>query len=167
MLALNDEYLHAVGSSRRLLAGVIGLSGPYDFKPEDAEDLNEIFGSRVQHPETQPVHFVDDQSPPLLLLQGLRDHTVDPGSTRSLAEKVTALGRPVTSVYYPRVAHISMIGTLAVPLRFVSRSLKDIREFVDRLSNQRVPAAEQPEAVNEIPAAEAQPISPHHRRSDG
>src|SRR5690625_2083547 len=58
MLALNDEYLHAVGSSRRLLAGVIGLSGPYDFKPEDAEDLNEIFGSRVQPPETHPVPVV-------------------------------------------------------------------------------------------------------------
>lgn len=166
MLAVNPEYLQAVGGSRNWLAGMIGMSGPYDFRPEEAEDLNDIFGSRDQHPETQPVHFADGNSPPLLLMQGLRDRTVDPGSTRSLAEKVAAAGGEARSAYYPRVAHITMVGTLANPLRFISRTRRDIRAFIDQYASQPAATAEAPAESNEATLLDTQPAQPQDPNMD-
>ena len=40
------------------IAGVIGLSGPYDFLPLREADVQDMFGPPPIYPESQPIHFV-------------------------------------------------------------------------------------------------------------
>ncbi|WP_336080049.1 alpha/beta hydrolase [Thalassospira sp. CH_XMU1448-2] len=81
----DPTYLENVGLDENHIAGVIGLSGPYDFYPYDVEATQKAFG---QTPATvsQPVEMNLAKMPPLLLITGNRDHTVFPRNSRKLAE---------------------------------------------------------------------------------
>ena len=56
LLTLDRRYLVAAGASADDLRGVIGLSGPYDFKVDSAL-LRSVFGSAPDIQQTQPVYF--------------------------------------------------------------------------------------------------------------
>jgi len=142
MLALNGEFLKAVGGSREWLAGMIGLAGPYDFLPLEAEDLKDMFGPPSRYAETQPINHVDGLAPPLLLLQGLQDRTVFPKNARNLEKAVRSRGGSVKAVYYRRKDHINLIAALAAPLRFTGTVLTDIADFVRLHADDHVARAE-------------------------
>ncbi len=82
LIGTDARYLAAVDARPQQLAGVIGLSGPYDFVISGK--LEEIFGPRSQWPEAMAVRFVDGDEPPFLLIHGDRDRTVDVGNSRKL-----------------------------------------------------------------------------------
>lgn len=93
-------------------AGFIGLAGPYDFLPLEADDLKQMFGPPAQRERTQPVNLVSPDAPPMLLVHGLRDDTVKPVNSRSLAASARAAGVPVTE-HYPRwFGHGSLLTSL-------------------------------------------------------
>lgn len=133
MLATNAEYLRAVGGSVDWLAGMIGLAGPYDFLPISAADLQEIFAPESQWPRTQPVHFVNGNEPPMLLLHGGADHTVEPRNSKSLARLVRQAGGRAEVIIYPGVSHIGLIAKLAAPLRWTGSQLADIATFINTI----------------------------------
>lgn len=137
MLALDPQYLKAVGGSRDWLAGMVGLSGPYDFLPLTDDDLKDMFGPPERYPQSQPINFVDGQNPPLLLLHGRTDTTVKLGNTVNLSEKVRAKGGPVETIIYPVMGHIRMVASLAAPLRWTSSVLDDVSEFIHKQSAER------------------------------
>ena len=95
MLATDAQFLQAVGMRPRDLAGVVGLSGPYDFLPLTDPDLQEVFAPPERWAQSQPVNFVDGDEPPFLLFQGTADKTVQPNNSVSLAAKLRAAGEPV------------------------------------------------------------------------
>ena len=72
MLAVDQRYLAAVGTSRDRLAGAIGLAGPYDFLPMTGPEVRAVFAPADDGPTTQPINYVDGHAPPLLLLAGRR-----------------------------------------------------------------------------------------------
>lgn len=82
LLGTDARHLAAVDLKPKDLAGVIGLSGPYDFVISGK--LEEIFGPRSQWPEAMAVRFVDGDEPPFLLIHGDGDRTVDVGNSRKL-----------------------------------------------------------------------------------
>ena len=82
LLGTDARYLAAVDLKPKDLAGVIGLSGPYDFVIDGK--LEEIFGPRSQWPDAMAVRFVDGDEPPFLLIHGDGDRTVDVGNSRKL-----------------------------------------------------------------------------------
>ena len=43
---------------RRAIAGVIGLSGPYDFLPLEEADVQDMFGPPERYPKSQPINYV-------------------------------------------------------------------------------------------------------------
>jgi pimeloyl-ACP methyl ester carboxylesterase len=49
MLASNPEYLSETGADQSILAGAIGIAGPYDFLPITNETRIEIFGGPRSH----------------------------------------------------------------------------------------------------------------------
>jgi acetyl esterase/lipase len=130
MLALDRRWLGAVGMQPgRDLAGAIGIAGPYDFLPL-REDLQPVFGPPEGWPATQPIAFADGANPPMLLLQGEADETVDPGNARRLAERIRARGGPVETRFYPGVGHSSIAGALSGALRFLAPTLRDSLAFM-------------------------------------
>jgi len=123
LLALDDTYLKAVGGDPSWLRGMIGLSGPYDFKPGEAADLSEMFGPPEKFDLSQPIHYVDGTNPPMLLLHGRNDNAVNVQNTISLAEAVDRAGGTVSAFVYPKLGHgLKMPETVAMTLDTVVSS---------------------------------------------
>jgi len=141
MLALDPRWLGAIGlDPRRDIAGLIGISGPYDFLPIRDPTLRLIFGG-ADRALTQPITFVRGGEPPTLLLTGDSDRTVDPGNSARLAAKLRAAGDDVREIIYPGVSHVTIIGAFAPALHFIAPVLTDVDRFSTHLSERAVSGA--------------------------
>lgn len=129
MLALDQEYLRQVGGSTHWLRGVVGLAGPYDFLPFTDEYLKVLFGPPANFPHTQPINYVRPGAPPLLLMQGLRDHTVSPSNTLSLAAAMRRVGGQVKTQYFKNAGHAELVAAFSILERERLPVLQDIRTF--------------------------------------
>lgn len=138
MLATDRRFLHAEGLAPTDLAGFVGLAGPYDFLPLEADDLRDMFGPPERFPASQPVRFVDGDEPPVLLVHGLDDGTVLPRNSRRLAAALEAAGVPVETVFYPDAGHVRVVAALGSPLRFTAPVLADVAAFLDRRAGRPV-----------------------------
>ena len=110
LLGTDGKYLAAQRLRPRDLAGVIGLSGPYDFLPLTDPKVMQALGPAPGWPTTQPVNFVDGDEPPFLLLHGGADNTCWPANSEHLAARLRDKGEPVDLVIAPGVSHIGMIN---------------------------------------------------------
>jgi acetyl esterase/lipase len=130
LLSLDLRYFAALERAAPPIAGVIGLSGPYDFLPLREADVQDIFGPPELYPQSQPINFVRRDAPPMLLIHGSRDALVSPWNSRNLAAALEALGVPVSVKLYAEIGHGDTIGALSVPARSRASALPDIAEFV-------------------------------------
>jgi acetyl esterase/lipase len=129
MLALDDRWLQKVDlAPERDIAGLIGISGPYDFLPLTGT-LRTIFGG-ANVPATQPISHVSAGAPPALLVTGERDGMVEPSNSSRLAARLHAAGDDATVLTYPWVGHLTIIGAFARPLRFLAPVLHDVDAFI-------------------------------------
>jgi len=130
MLTLDGSWLAKVGlNSRRDIAGLIGVSGPYDFLPLHDKTLEAIFAGG-ELARTQPISFVTGNEPPALLVTGRQDMIVDPGNTSRLAKRLRAKGDDVTEIEYPSIGHLAIIGAFSPLLRLLAPVLNDVEAFV-------------------------------------
>jgi acetyl esterase/lipase len=137
MLAVDPSWLQKVGlAPGRDIAGLIGISGPYDFLPLRDKTLKIIFGG-ANRPETQPIFYVAPGAPPSLLVTGDADTIVDAGNSTRFAERLRAAGNDATAVFYPRVGHFNIIAALAPFLRFIAPVLRDADAFIVRTLHSR------------------------------
>lgn len=128
-LALDPQWLNDAELSKTI-AGVIGLSGPYDFFPFDGPISQRVFG-RAEDPQgTQPIGHVGVTSPPMLLISGGRDELVLPRNSINLGTALHRVGRPATVRIYPRLAHVETVLALSLPLRWIAPVLRDCRDFL-------------------------------------
>jgi acetyl esterase/lipase len=132
LVTLDPRYFAAAGQTAPRIAGVIGLSGPYDFLPLLEPDDQDMFGPPPLYPESQPINFVRADAPPMLLIQGLNDETVRPKNSLNFATALRALGVPVTLKLYPKVSHADTVAALTALLRGRAPTLADIRAFVSQ-----------------------------------
>jgi len=130
LVTLNTGYFAATGQPVPRIAGVIGLSGPYDFLPLLEPDVQDMFGPPQIYPQSQPINFVRADAPPMLLVHGLSDDTVRPKNSRNLAAALSALGAPVTLKLYPKVSHADTVAALTTLLRGRAPTLADITAFI-------------------------------------
>lgn len=130
LVALDPRYFNATGQPAPRIAGVIGLSGPYDFLPLLEADVQDMFGPPPLYPESQPINYVHAGAPPMLLVQGLADTTVWPKNSRNLATALQALGVPVTLQLYPKLSHADTVAALTTVLRGRAPTLADIEAFI-------------------------------------
>lgn len=134
MLTIDPRWLKAAGvSAHRDVAGLIGLSGPYDFLPIRDRTLITIFGGS-KRPETQPINYVTGGEPPALLATGGSDSIVDPNNSRRLADKLHAAGDRADVITYAHRGHLETIGAFAPPLQFLAPVLNDVDAFIARVS---------------------------------
>lgn len=131
LLALDPAYLRSAGLSPHDVCGVIGLAGPYDFLPLHDDELKAIFGPEAERPRSQPINYVSPQAPPMLLLAGRDDTTVDPGNTLRLAARLRAAGVSVQDELYSGVGHKTLIAAFARPLGFLAPTREAAVRFID------------------------------------
>lgn len=130
MVALDGQYLKAVGASPAIIKGVAALSGPYDFLPLDVDSTKAAFGQAHDLNLTQPCNFVTAAAPRMFLASGADDTTVRPRNTKALAEKLGRAGVPVTTKYYPGLGHVGILLALSRPFRRNAAVLDDVTEFI-------------------------------------
>jgi acetyl esterase/lipase len=129
LLALDDRYLAAVADPRPLLAGFIGLSGPYDFLPLEPGYLEEVFPEETRS-QSQPIEFVSASAPSTLLVHGTADRRVLPEHSRRLARELEEHGVPVTLRMYDNTGHVRVVVALAPPLQFIADTMQDAVDFI-------------------------------------
>lgn len=129
-MAADKRWLAGVGMSKRDLRGAIGVAGPYDFLPVRTDELKAIFGPEAQRPDTQPINHIEGDEPPMLLMAGMRDRTVDPGNTPRMAARLRAAGSSVEAQLYPRLSHGLAIGAISPPLRFTAPIFRRTVDFI-------------------------------------
>lgn len=127
LLGTDARYLRAHAMEPTQLAGVIGLSGPYDF--DVTGDLVDVFGSPSLWPRAQAVNFVDGDEPPFLLLHGTGDRVVEYVDSVQLAEKLRGKGVSATLKLLPDVGHIQLLAGLYDPNR-APDVLGDMLDFI-------------------------------------
>lgn len=131
MLTLDRQWLQAEGlDPDRVVAGTIGVSGPYDFLPLREAYLQDMFAPAGDLRLTQPVTFARGDAPPLLLIHGMDDQRVWPRNTERLAERMRAKGGWVEERIYPRIGHTAIIGAVARPLQWLAPITDDVVAFL-------------------------------------
>jgi len=130
MLALNPAYLGELGCGTNRIAGVAGLSGPYDFLPIRAPDIKAIFSSATDMHITQPVTFAREDAPPLFLAHGGADTTVLPRNTTMLAARIRAQGGVVDTKIYPKLGHSGALLAALPALSWRAPVLRDLLAFI-------------------------------------
>ncbi|HEY2779823.1 MAG TPA: alpha/beta hydrolase [Steroidobacteraceae bacterium] len=130
LVTLDPRYFAGTGRAAPRVAGVIGLSGPYDFLPLLEADVQDMFGPPQLYPQSQPINYVRTDAPPMLLIHGLKDDTVRPKNSINFAAALGAAGVPVTLKLYPKVSHSDTVAALTSLLRGRAPTLADITDFV-------------------------------------
>ena len=131
MLALDPRWLAGVGLKPSILAGWIGLAGPYDFLPMTDVDAQPVFNHPNYPAGSQPIDYASRAAPRTFLGTGATDEVVNlERNTKQLAEKLSAAGVLVTLRIYARVNHYTLIGAFARPMRALVPVLGDVVKFV-------------------------------------
>ena len=131
MLALDAQWLKAVGLSPANVRGWIGLAGPYDFLPIKDEAVRPVFFYPDSPPESQPIRHVSHASPPTLLMAAATDTLVNPTrNTGGLASALRGAQVPVQELYFSRTSHVTLVAALSRPLRWLAPVLDNVSEFV-------------------------------------
>lgn len=130
MLALDPRYLKAAGVEPRVIRGLAGLSGPYDFLPLDGPITQRTFGEAKDLEATQPTRFASASAPPAFLATGDADTTVRPRNTRKLAAALRGVGVTVEERYYPGLNHADTVLALSRPFRARTPLLSEMTAFL-------------------------------------
>ncbi|WP_232464675.1 alpha/beta hydrolase [Bordetella genomosp. 8] len=131
MVALDPRWLGKAGATPAMLAGWIGIAGPYDFLPIVDEDIKPIFDFPHTPPDSQPLAHVSPSAPPTLLVAGTSDRVVDPvRNSDRLADALRAAHVPVVLKRYTRAGHGLAVGAFAWSLRWTAPVLEDVTDFV-------------------------------------
>ena len=137
MLAYNPLYLEASGLDHELITALIGYSGPYDDFDLSNRRLQRIFAPAQPLSVSRPINFVDENSPPSLLIHGLSDNTVVVEHSENLAAELRVHGVVVETRFYQNNGHVAVAGSLARPLRRWTPAFVDTLDFLARLSSER------------------------------
>lgn len=131
MVAMDTSLRKSAGSSIAP-CGFVGLAGPYDFLPFDA-DIQPIFSNASNPMATQPIFYADAHAPSMLLLTGDSDTRVKPRNSARLAEAINKKGGHAQLIVYPGAGHSSMLISLARGLRFITPILADSVSFMKNM----------------------------------
>lgn len=133
MLAFDPHWLQATGHAPTELAGLIGLAGAYDFLPMTIPEAQPVFFHPDYPPHSQPIEFAGRNSPRTFLGAAVQDKLIDPQrNSVGLASKLQSAGVPVTLKMYDGVGHLTLVASLARPLRLLAPTLRDVADFIDR-----------------------------------
>ncbi|MDB5319868.1 MAG: esterase/lipase/thioesterase family protein [Phycisphaerales bacterium] len=131
LLTLDGHYLKDAGLDRNAIRATVGISGPYDFLPGAMSRpvFNMTPADTAADPNIEPIHFAGSHAPPLLLLHGARDETIEAANSSRLADRIQQSGGDARAIFYPRLGHASVVLALARPFRWLAPVLRDATTF--------------------------------------
>jgi acetyl esterase/lipase len=130
MLALDTRWLKAEGVDPGIIKAAVGLSGPYDFFPFTSQRAADAMQGAADPAMTQPIHFARADAPPMLLVTSSGDTEVRPKNAINLANRLKALGAPVTLREYQGLSHEEVAMALSKPFRGKAPVLADSIAFL-------------------------------------
>ena len=131
MVAFDPRWLAPYGLAPKQLRGFVGLAGPYNFLPIVDEGVKEVFHWPGTPPDSQPINHVTKDSIPSLLIAARSDSFVYPTkNTEPMGAKLKGLGVDVTVDLHDHVNHITLMGAMARPLRFLAPVEQEFTDFV-------------------------------------
>ena len=130
MLALDPHYLTDIGVAPTTIRAAALLAGPYDFYPWDDTRAVDALANWPRPEETQPIHYARADAPPMWLAAGTADTTVRPRNSVALADRLKALGAPVTLREYPGKSHVDLVMGLSKPFRGRAPTLDESSAFL-------------------------------------
>lgn len=132
MLAVAPRFLEAEGLDRcSLIAGVVGLSGPYGITALKEEPYISVFPDRFTGDDA-PLGNLGKPVPPVFLASGLEDKTVIAKNARTLAAALKRQGGSVESAYYPEFGHTDTVRVLSALFASDADLLPRILAFVEK-----------------------------------
>jgi acetyl esterase/lipase len=138
MLALDGRWLAAQGLQPGLLAGWIGIAGPYDFLPISDEETRVAFDWPRTPVQSQPIFHASPTAPRTLLLAAGNDTVVNPQrSTVGLARKLEAAGVPVRWRLFEQLNHVTALAAMARPLKRLAPVQDEVFGFITQGANGR------------------------------
>jgi acetyl esterase/lipase len=134
IVALDPTYLERAGVSPRVVAGMVGVAGPYAFNPLDYQETREIFAPAHRDPDrVQPMRLVRAHAPPMLLAHGTADRRVLPINSVRFADAMQAAGNDAKVRLYPHHGHAGLLLAMARPLCRLCRVLDETVGFLDQV----------------------------------
>lgn len=101
LVGLEPVFSAPLAGSMPLVAGVIGISGAYTFRPERDRSLMSVFGPRGHRQwlvPMCPIECVGKDKPPLLLIHGSKDQTIGFNGAQRMHDNARAEGQVVRLV---------------------------------------------------------------------
>ena len=132
MLALDPQYLRAVGLAPSDIAGVVSLAGATGLENLRGEGLKGVFPPTVPDGAFSPIALAPlhaATAPPILLMTGLDDDVVYASSAAKLADSIRAGGGTVAVKSYPDIGHIGLLLGFADAFEGDSGAADDIARF--------------------------------------
>ena len=132
MLALDPQYLRAVGLAPSDIAGVVSLAGPTGLENLRGEGLKGVFPPAVPDGAFSPIALAPlhaATAPPILLMTGLDDDVVYASSVAKLADSIRAGGGTVAVKSYPDIGHIGLLLGFADAFEGDSGAADDMARF--------------------------------------
>lgn len=131
MLAMDPRWLAPHGLAPRDLAGWIGIAGPYNFDPGAHPIARILFEWPGTPRDCLPIAHAAAGAPRTLLVAALDDELVDPKTnTVALADRLRTAGTPVRLKLLSRVNHITVMASVAWPLRLLAPVREEVLRFV-------------------------------------
>jgi acetyl esterase/lipase len=132
MLALDPQYLRAVGLALSDIAGVVSLAGPTGLENLRGEGLKGVFPSAVPDGAFSPIALAPLHAsavPLILLMTGLDDDVVYASSVAKLADSIRAGGGTVAVKVYPGIDHIGLLLGFADAFEGSGMAADDMARF--------------------------------------
>ena len=131
MVAFDPRWLAKYDLTPKQFRGFVGLAGPYNFLPIVDGGVKEVFHWPDTPPDSQPINHVSRDSMPALLIAARNDTFVYPTvNTEPMGAKLEAAGVDVTVSIHTGVNHITLMGAMARPLRFLAPVEREFTGFV-------------------------------------
>ena len=132
-LAYNHAFLQKFGADPQCISGLVGLSGTYVLVP-DTDTLRATFPSPYTEKDWQPIRFVDERSPPTLLLHGLDDKEVLPQEAIELRDALLAVHVRVDLHLYAHRGHGDTVASFAPLAHWRTSAVEDTVKFIGSLT---------------------------------
>lgn len=110
MVALDERYRELAHLDANSIAGIIGLSGVYRFRPEVSPVYSDIFSTAEPGFESvKPINYVGENKVPILMLHGDQDKVIGARNAQQMLQAAQQVGQKVQLHLQEGYGHIRPI----------------------------------------------------------